>query len=219
MIARRLLLLILAAAAGMMILYADFIREQDTPAARLREIIRAVEPSAAPEKHPQVEDMRTTEFLASLAAGIAVMYAVPKQLKLISKRSMLRDTIVRRFLIGLAALLVLMGIMVLSVFTPFTFPLAILSVLIVFSGVFLGSIAVLLNLAGSMFNRVDWGQVSPIYKLGYGLLLFTALGAIPYLGTALRILVWVFGFGGAVSTKFGSGSKWTLQPLVEEQES
>ncbi|MBN1264055.1 MAG: hypothetical protein JXA25_01085 [Anaerolineales bacterium] len=213
---KRFLIYFFALAAVFLLLLADVYKPGGGIENGLREIFLNMDHPAALDRHPQVDSLYTTGFLAIFTASILMLYTVPARVGLIARRFDYKHSLLRQLSIGLAGNLVLIGLIVLSVFTPYTFPLAIISVLILFGAIFLGSISILLRLAGDFFRWAGWETSSPLLRIGYGLLIFISLCTLPYLGIALRILLWLLGSGVSFVNKFGSGKKWTLRPLVEE---
>jgi hypothetical protein len=204
--------------AILVLLIADVYYPGSVVIDNLREKVQTMNHSAAFDRHPNVESLYISGFLAGYAAAIILLFTVPGRVANIARSFCGKHELLRQFFIGLAVNLIFVAIIVLSVFTPFTFPLAIFSGLILFAVSFLGSISILFRIAGDFFRWAGLENSSPLLKAGYGLLVFSSLGTLPYFGVALRFFLWLLGSGLVISTKFGSGKKWTLRPLLEEFE-
>jgi hypothetical protein len=81
----------------------------------------------------------------------------------------------------------------------------------------LGMVSLSFQIGRWFLNQAGWKPNTPLVPLGLGtLLIFTAI-RIPYLGIIFLITASCTGFGAALSTRFGSGTQWTLRPLLEEE--
>jgi len=218
MINRKWLVYVLGILAILVLLVADIYYPGSAIIDNLLEKIQNMDHPAAFDRHPNVESLYISGFLAGYAAAIVLLFSVPGRVAFIARSYRGKRELLRQFSIGLAGNFIFIAIIVLSVFTPFTFPLAIFSGLILFAISFLGSIAILFRLASDFFRWAGLENSSPVVKTGYGLLIFSSLVTLPYLGVALRFFLWLLGSGIVISSKVGSGNKWTLRPLVEEFE-
>jgi len=212
---RTIVVFILAASAVVLLILVDFLSPGESFQVGLRDLAESMDHPGAGPRRTSADILHSAGFLASYAGSVLLLYAFPARIGLIANRVSSGSILVRLFLTGLAVSSALIGVIILSIFTPITFPLSVLSGLILFAGTYLGSVSILYRLANELFNWAGW-KASPVLAVGYGLLVFSALSSIPYAGWVFWVLMWLAGSGAAFRSRFGSGNKWTLRPLFEE---
>jgi hypothetical protein len=213
---RKAFVISLAMAAGIFLIFSDFINPDNIFVTGLAEYLRNYE-HPGPVSHRSPERLlHTAGYLAGTAGSILLIYAFPGRVGLIARRFTYNRTILRYLGTGLAVSAGLAGLTILSIFTPFTLPLALLSGLILFFGVFVGIVSILLRLFRDFLGWAGWRYAPTVLVVGYGLLLVSALGALPYFGVIIWAFLWLVGLGIAFSSRFGTDTRWTLRPLYEE---
>ncbi len=213
---RKAVVIVLALAAAGFLIFSDFINPDDSLLTDLVKYLRSYEHPGPVSHRSPARLLYTAGYLAGSAGSILLMYAVPGRVGFIARRFSYDRRILRCLVIGMAVSTGLAGLTILSIFTPFTLPLALLAGLILFSGVFLGIISILLRLSRDFLEWADWVNAPSILAVGYGLLVVSALGALPYAGVIIWAFLWLVGLGTAFSSRFGTDTKWTLGPLYEE---
>ena len=158
-------------------------------------------------------------LLSSFFLGSLILYAMPKRVKYIADGISLQPTKSRGYLgMGLVGAVALGAIVLISLFSVFTFPASILILLILFTFTALGTVSISFQLGSWLLSCAEWNPKNPLISLGLGTFLIFSAIRIPYFGILFLFLIGLTGFGGALSTRFGSGKQWTLRPLMEEQE-
>lgn len=214
---RKIVVLFMAAAAVALLVLIDFLSPGESFQIGLKELAESMDHPGPGSRRASADILHSAGFLASYAGSVLLLYAFPARIGLIANRVTSGSLLIRIFLTGLAVSSALIGVIILSIFTPITFPLSVLSGLILFAGTYLGSVSILYRLANELFIWAGW-NASPVLAVGYGLLIFSALSSIPYAGWVFWVLMWLAGSGAAFRSRFGSGTKWTLRPLFEELE-
>ncbi len=123
--------------------------------------------------------------------------------------------LLRYILVGFLSAVLLTGIAITSALTFITFPMTILLGIALLISSFFGSIAIYFTLGSRLLHWAQWDSTSPLVGLLLGVVLLNPLFYVPYLGGFFRILVAGLGLGIVIATRFGSGSLWSLLPLVK----
>ena len=97
-----------------------------------------------------------------------------------------------------------------------TFPLTVLTALVLFALALWGYLALAYTLGRSLLRKADW-SASPFAALALGLLLLHALIHLPFAGIAFVILSIGTGLGVVITTRFGSMQPWDLNLLLEDK--
>jgi MFS family permease len=152
-----------------------------------------------------------------IISGVFALYLIPDRIRnMCEYLNASPGRYARLALIGLmiGLLVVLVGIG--SAFAMTTFPLLIIIGGAVFLIGFLGFFVLAYSFGHGLLNRSDWVHLSPIYALFLGLLILYSFAIIPYVGILLRLIYAFLGVGLVIATRFGSGKKWNLDPLLED---
>lgn len=183
-------------------------------------------PSRFQANHPEFLDKIELpplwlSIFGSLAAlslsGLLVLYLFPERVRRMQAAcSTPLLSLARLTLLGIVGgiLLVVTGIS--AVFTMVTFPIAIILGGIVFLVTYTGLVAIAYALGRTLLRRAGWEHLSPISAFLLGLVVLYALSSLPYLGIIFRLIIISLAIGVVISTRFGSGKLWNLQPLIEE---
>ncbi len=213
---RKVIIVLLALAAAIILVFLDFVNPDEFFVTGLADYLRSYE-HPGPVSHRSPERLlHTAGYLAGTAGSILLMYAFPGRVGMIARRFTYDRAILRYLGVGVAVSTGLAGLTILSIFTPFTLPLALLSGLTLFLGIFLGIVSVVLRFFRDFLGWAGWKYAPSILVIGYGLLVTSALGALPYFGVIIWAFLWLVGMGTAFSSRFGTDTRWTLRPLYEE---
>jgi len=156
-------------------------------------------------------------FITLYLAGILVLLILPVQIHRMGQalsNSALR--LLRIFLVGLLAAVLVGAIGIGSALAISTFPLTIILGGLLFVSGFVGFVAIAFTLGRALLRRAEWQQTSPLISLLLGLLLLYSLGEILLVGVLLNVVFISLGIGVVITTRFGSGVAWSLSPLKED---
>jgi len=150
-------------------------------------------------------------------AGSLVLFLLPERMRAMTfgARGGFRR-LLRPFFVGLLIAVVLGAIALLSMLSFHTFPLPFLLAAVFFLQAWIGSVALAFALGEAWLSRAGWSTRRPLYALAYGTLLLFAATTIPYAGWVFLGVIWLTGAGVTLTTHFGSGSAWSLAPLMED---
>jgi len=150
-------------------------------------------------------------------AGSLVLFLLPDRMRAMASgaRGGLRR-LLRSFVVGLLIAVVLGAIAMLSMLSLHTFPLPFLLAAMFFLQAWIGSVALAFALGQVCLERAGWTARQPLRALAFGTLVLFAVTTIPYLGWVLLAVIWLTGAGVTLTTHFGSGSAWSLAPLMED---
>jgi hypothetical protein len=156
-------------------------------------------------------------FVTLFLAGAASLFLYPLRVRNMARLLGLgwsRALVTTALGIGFGLLMVLFGIG--AALARITFPLTILSALVLFLVATWGFLVAAYALGHLLLSRAGWGLRSPVLGLALGLLLLLPLARIPFVGGIIMILYVGLGLGLAITTRFGSNEPWSLIPLLEE---
>ncbi len=174
---------------------------------------------AAAERRTPLENAgaQLASLLSHFVVGMLVLYLAPRRMRHMAEALDRSAGHWLRYLAAGALLAVsLAGVALLSALSVYTFPLPFIVLALFFLAALVGSVAVAYQVGRTLMQRSGWGGGRPLLNLGLGTLLVFALSRLPVVGWAALILVWLVGSGVAVATRFGSGRRWTLKPLMED---
>ncbi len=156
-------------------------------------------------------------LLAEFAFGMVLLYLLPRHIQHMAKavslgwRRLLRD-----LALGLAIVILLAAVGLLSAFSLRTFPLPFIVLGLLFIVASAGMVAIALAMGRGLLQRAGWYRQRPLLGLALGTVIISAFGVIPVLGDVVLALVLLTGAGVAVATHFGTDGPWTLNELVED---
>ncbi|NIM96249.1 MAG: hypothetical protein GTO18_21335 [Anaerolineales bacterium] len=157
----------------------------------------------------------TANFIVS---GL-ILYIAPKRIELLSDRFSEGSRRLWRYLvIGFLGTVGLVGIGVLASLSPYTFPVVVFIFLGLYLSALIGITAFNYQLGFELFERAGWSGLFPLIRLGLGTLIIYAAIRIPFFGLLVLLVIWSLGVGASLRTRWGSGKRWTLEALVEEQQ-
>jgi hypothetical protein len=155
-------------------------------------------------------------FVTLLLFGSANFYLFPARVRnLQAALTVSRTRSFHIILAGLAFGLLFVLTAISASLARATFPLTILTVLVLFVLAVWGYLALAYTLGRSLLHKADW-LVSPFGALALGLLLLHALIQIPFAGIVFALLSIGAGLGVVITTRFGSMQPWDLSLLLED---
>ena len=147
-------------------------------------------------------------------AGLLTLLVLPRRLSLVrdafgpSPRSWLR-----LFGIGALAMLLLVLLVALGLFTFAVFPLTIVLVTALLLAAWAGVVGLALALGRGLRRAAGLGTAAPMLDFALGLLLVFAVGRIPFAGWVIVLLISALALGAVVVTRLGAGGAWSLAEL------
>jgi hypothetical protein len=147
-------------------------------------------------------------------AGLLTLLALPQRLRVVrdafgaSGRNWLR-----LFVIGLLALLLMVLLAALGLFTFALFPLPLVLITALVLAAWAGVVGLALGLGGGLRRAAGVAAASPMLDFALGLLWVFALGRIPFAGWVIVSLIAALALGAVVMTRLGSGGVWSLAEL------
>jgi len=156
-------------------------------------------------------------LLGHLLAGVLILFIAPQRMR---KLSMALTGGLRGWLrlaaIGLLLATTMVSVALLSALTVYTFPLPFIVMGLLFLSALVGSVALAYRVGEALVLGAGWDRVGPIGRLAAGTFVLFAVSRIPLVGLALIVLAWSIGLGVVVTTRFGSGTRWSLEALREK---
>jgi hypothetical protein len=151
--------------------------------------------------------------------GVLVLFAVPQTVR------RLADTLAggRRSLalypfVGVLLSAMLLAVALLTAVFAHLFPVPIVLLFVFFIAALSGVIALQFELGRDLLRRAGRSGASPLAALAVGTLLVFSATRVPYLGPLVLAAVWLTGVGLVLTTRFGSGGRWSLEPLQEDRQ-
>jgi len=147
-------------------------------------------------------------------AGLLTLLALPQRLSVVrhafgsSPRNWLR-----LFGIGLLAMLLMVLLVALGLFTFALFPLPLVLVTALVLAAWAGVVGLALALGGGLRRAAGLAAASPMLDFALGLLFVFALGRIPFAGWVIVTLIAALALGAVVMTRLGAGGAWSLAEL------
>jgi len=156
-------------------------------------------------------------LLGHLFAGVLILFIAPKRMRNLSTalKGGLRGWL-RLAAIGLLLATTLVSVALLSALTVYTFLLPFIVMGLLFLTALTGSVAVAYRAGEALVLGAGWDRVGPIGRLAAGIFVLFAVSRIPRVGLALIVLAWSIGLGVVATTRFGSGTRWSLEALREK---
>jgi len=149
-------------------------------------------------------------------AGLLTLLVLPRRL------SRVRDAFgasgrnwLRLFGIGALAMLLLVLLAALGLFTFAVFPLTIVLVSALLLAAWAGVVGLALALGRGLRRAAGLSAAAPMLDFALGLLLVFALGRIPFAGWIIVLLISALALGAVVVTRLGTGGVWSLAELNE----
>jgi hypothetical protein len=169
-----------------------------------------------PDVSPFVEIL--AGVVSQYLVGVLFLVAVPRPVRRLADAYGGGAVRLARFLlIGILLAAALAAVGMLSAFYVHTFWLPIVLLFFFFLAAQGGAVALGFEIGRRMLTRAGWGGGSPLISLALGSSLIFAGTRIPYVGPLVLGLVWLTGAGAALATRLGSGTSWSLAPLVEDR--
>ncbi len=147
-------------------------------------------------------------------AGLLTLLVLPRRL------SVVRDAFTasgRRWLqlfgIGALAMVLLVLLVALGLFTFALFPLTIVLISALLLAVWAVVVGLALALGRGLRRAAGLAVAAPMLDFGLGLLLVFALGRIPFAGWVIVLLIGAVALGAVVMTRLGTGGVWSLAEL------
>jgi hypothetical protein len=155
-------------------------------------------------------------LLATGLSGILLLYFFPAQVgRMAQAFTRSPGQLARLALVGLAGSGLVIAASLSATVAMGTFPLAVFLSSLLFGVCFHGIIGLAYALGKALLLRAAWDRLSPVLILLYGMLLLFTLNELPILGVLFRVLFLILGSGVAITTRFGTGRSWNLDPLIE----
>ena len=149
--------------------------------------------------------------------GVLTLYLAPDRVKQMAQEASTGwQQVVRFFAVGVLIIIFLSALGLLSLLTVQTMPLPIILGVVFLLSALGGMVALAYQLGKALLTQAEWSGGSPLLSLGLGTLILFALTNVPYFGGVLLILILLTGAGLSITTRFGSGKSWTLDPLMED---
>lgn len=136
-----------------------------------------------------------------LILAILIYLFIPKHLELMNEA--INKNIIRTFLFGLLATILIVPIGILFVISIVGILLIPVYVLLVILAVIIGQVVVG-YLVGERFSKALNLTLSPLVSLIIGMAFLLILGCIPFLGHLMWLIITILGLGSIVLTKFGT---------------
>ena len=147
-------------------------------------------------------------------AGLLTLLVLPRRL------SVVRDAFgrsghswLRLFGIGALALVLLVLLVALGLFTFALFPLTIVLISALTLAAWAGVVGLALALGRGLRRAAGLVSAAPMLDFALGLLLVFALGRIPFAGWFIVLLIGAVALGAVVTTRLGTGGDWSLAEL------
>jgi len=147
-------------------------------------------------------------------AGLLTLLVLPRRLSVVrdafgsSGRSWLR-----LFGIGALALLLLVLLVALGLFTFALFPLTLVLLSALIVAAWAGVVGLALALGRGLRRAAGLAGAVPMLDFALGLLLVFAFGRIPFAGWVIVLLIGATALGAVVITRLGTGGDWSLSEL------
>ena len=187
------------------------------------------------DRHPTVEELRNRmqndnppqmqeipvairlsgNFLSSLLTGFLTLFLLPNRIANITRKLKPGKKSLKIFLTGLLTGIVFLAIASGSFLSFITFPLFFILILLLFLMVWLGYVAISLQVGVNLQHKSGWFSTSPLLAFGVGHLLFFALLQVPVLNIVTIFVLSSLGAGAVIATRLGSTQRWSLQALKE----
>jgi hypothetical protein len=156
-------------------------------------------------------------LLAQFVLGMVLVYLLPRHIQYMAKAvSMGWTKLLRDLALGLAIVILLAAVGLLSALSLRTFPLPFIVLGLLFIVASAGMVGIALAVGRGLLERAGWYRQRPLLALALGTVIISTFGLIPVFGDIVLALVLLTGAGVAVATHFGTGSPWTLNSLVED---
>ena len=156
-------------------------------------------------------------FVTLFLAGAGNLYVFPTRVGNMLRAAGSARRWISIGLLGLGFELLIVVFGVGAALARITFPLTLLSGLVLVVLSLWGYLVVSYAVGRFLLNKAGWGQVSPLAGLALGLLLLVPLMRIPLAGGIVLIIYMGLGLGLVIATRFGSNEPWSLKPLLEEE--
>ena len=178
-------------------------------------------PWAAPPGVVFVEANPYVNALAGLVShylvGVLVVFAVPRTVRRLADTvAGGRRSLARYLFAGILLAAMLLAVALLTAVFAHLFPVPIVLLFVFFIAALSGVVALQYELGRDLLRRAGGSGASPLAALAIGTLLFFSATRVPYLGPLVLAAIWMTGAGLVLTTRFGSGGRWSLEPLQEE---
>jgi hypothetical protein len=178
-------------------------------------------PWGAPPGVALVEANAYVNALAGLVShylvGVLVLFAVPRTVRrLADTLAGGRRSLASHLLAGILLAATLLAIALLTAIFAHLFPVPIVLFFVFFVAALSGVIALQFELGRELLRRAGRSGASPLAALAVGTFLLFSATRVPYLGPLVLAAVWLTGAGLVLTTRFGSGGRWSLEPLQED---
>ena len=178
-------------------------------------------PWAAPPGVVFVEANPYVNALAGLVShylvAVLVVFAVPRTVRrLADTLAGCRRSLARYLLVGVLLSAMLLAIALLTAVFAHLFPVPIVLLFVFFIAALSGVVALQFELGRDLLRRAGRSGASPLAALAVGTLLLFSATRVPYVGPLVLAVVWLTGAGLVLMTRFGSGGRWSLEPLQED---
>ncbi len=157
-------------------------------------------------------------LLVQYIAGALILYLIPARMRgMAATFTAGWRALLHNLSAGLMLTILLIAVGFLSLLSPHTFPLPFIVLGVYFLTALTGAVAFTYQIGRSLLEKAGWLAGGPLAAFALGTVLLYTLTRLPYVGGIFLVLLWMAGAGAALTTRFGSGRAWTLEPLSESQ--
>lgn len=163
-----------------------------------------------------------SRYIASLVffylLSTILLFLFPRRLRVVTK-AMTSGDLRRKLRLAAVGMIGVLAALLLASLGFFVFiglsllPLLLLGVSI---ALYVGLVGVSLALGNWIKRRAQLIEESPLLELTIGVLVLFIIGMIPILGWLFIGAAVIFGLGAILSTKFGTGERWSLEEFQTE---
>ncbi|MFC1568544.1 hypothetical protein ACFL37_02460 [Candidatus Margulisiibacteriota bacterium] len=145
---------------------------------------------------------RLISLLAILLLGSLIIVFLPNQVKLVTGQ--MKDECWKSFFLGILSLVVIPLAAILLCVTLIGIPLAIVLLAVYAFGIYITAIFVSVVIGKWVLDKLGKTKLSLIWALVLGLVILNVVGLVPVLGWIAGLILFLWGFGALVLTRFTS---------------
>lgn len=149
--------------------------------------------------------------------GVLVVFAVPRAIRRLADDLAGGTRSLAQYLFaGILLAVMLLAVALLTAVFAHLFPVPIVLLFVFFIAALSGVVALQYELGRDLLRRAGGPGASPLAALAVGTLLLFSATRVPYIGPLVLAAVWMTGAGLVLTTRFGSGGRWSLELLQED---